>query len=44
MLQLATSVFAMQVATTSFSKVNIQIGPKFNGHVTPYIESVLLHW
>jgi hypothetical protein len=42
MFQLAT--FAMTVATTSFSKVNIQIDPKFDGHVTPYIESMLLYW
>jgi hypothetical protein len=28
------SVFAMQVAITSFSKVSIQVNPKFNGPVT----------
>jgi hypothetical protein len=34
----------MQVEVTSFSKVNIQVDPKFNGPVTPYIESMLLYW
>ncbi len=33
-----------EVATTSFFKVNIQIDPKFNGQVTPYIEYMLLYW
>jgi len=34
----------MQVATTSFSKVNIQVDPKFNIPITRYIESMLPHW
>jgi hypothetical protein len=44
LLQVATIVFAMQVATASFSKVKIQVDPKFNGPATPYIESMLLYW
>ncbi len=44
LLQVATSVFTMQVAITLFSKVNIQVDLNFNGLVTPYIESMLLYW
>jgi hypothetical protein len=39
-----TQCFAMQIAITSFSKVSIQVGPKFNEPITPYIESMLLYW
>jgi hypothetical protein len=34
----------MQIAITSFSKVRIQVDPKFNEPITPYIESMLLYW
>ncbi len=36
--------FALQIAITSFSKVSIQVDPKFNEPLTPYIESMLLYW
>jgi hypothetical protein len=35
---------ALQIAITSFSKVSIQVNPKFNELVTPNIESMLLYW
>jgi hypothetical protein len=44
LLQVTTSVFYNASCNYFLSKANIQVDPKFNIPITPYIESMLPYW